>query len=113
MEPRLNNYCERVLDELLKDELQLWELPPALAAIYYLGEACGSRSRDYEIRQLIAERDSYYRAAARGGFRVPIVPVHSKSYAELCRARGQFELAKRVEADMQKLQFNWVEGWTL
>ena len=95
---------DRVLDSLIRDEAQLWELPPPLAALYYLGHANAAASMTADLIQARADRDRYYRAAARGGFAAP-VQVTGRTYAELCLARGQFDLAQRVAADMAAIQF--------
>ena len=91
MEPRITpagvtGYLEYVLDGLIWDKVQLWELPPAVTAIYYYGESCARRN-DPELEQVKSDRDRYYRAAARGGFGVPVIKSQGLTFLELEEAR--------------------------
>ena len=91
MEPRMTpagvtGYLENVLEGLIWNKIQLWELPPAVTAIYFYGESC-ARSDNSEVEQLKADRDRYYRAAARGGFGVPIIKSQGMTFQELEEVR--------------------------
>jgi len=109
MEPRLTPdgltpYLERVLNELLADSLQLWELPAAVASLYYLGESCARRVMEPQLAKALHDRDRYYRAACDGGFSRHVKP-QGRTYWELCLERGERERAARVRADMEALVF--------
>jgi hypothetical protein len=94
-------YLEDVFESLLYGTLELHELPAPVAGIYYLGET----SANEVIRQLTADADRYYRAACRGSFS-PDLQRPGYTFAELCRIRGDFALADRVEADFRGLTFS-------
>lgn len=98
--PGTESYLEQVSEALLSAELDLFELPAAVASLYYLGE---SSLLGY-LRQAEADADRYYQAASRGTFTAPLKPQGS-TYAELCRARGEHAKADQVEADLLKLTF--------
>lgn len=102
---QITQYLEKVTDELIKDEVQLWELPPAVSGLYYLGEWSARGILMPQLIQAEADRDRYYRAACRGGFEVPLKP-QGLTFAQLCRERGEEALALKVEADMSTLTFN-------
>lgn len=97
----LTPYLEYVTDGLLTDTVQLWELPRPVSELYYLGE-CSARR---ELIRAQSDRDRYYRAASRGGFSNP-VKSQGLTFAELCRERGEFALADRVESDMASITFH-------
>jgi hypothetical protein len=82
----VTGYLENVLEGLIWNKIQLWELPPAVTAIYFYGESC-ARSDNSEVEQLKADRDRYYRAAARGGFGVPIIKSQGMTFQELEEVR--------------------------
>lgn len=91
MEPRITpagvtGYLECVLEGLIWDKVQLWELPLSVSAIYYFGESCG-RSSNPELEQAKADSDRYYRVAARGGFGVPVIKSQGRTFLELEEAR--------------------------
>lgn len=94
-------YLEDVFESLLYGTVELHELPAPVAGIYYLGEASVSEL----LEQLKADRDRYYRAACRGTF-APDLQRPGRTFAELCRIRGDFALADRVEADLRGLTFS-------
>jgi hypothetical protein len=102
---QVTEYLENVTDQLINDSVQLWELPPAVACLYYLGEASARRVLIPQLIQAEADRDRYYRAASRGGFQAPI-KRQGLTYADLCRERGQHALADKVEAEMSSIAFN-------
>lgn len=104
MEP-ITQYLEQVTEGLLRDTVQLWQLPSAVSALYYLGEDSARRILEPQLVQAQADRDRYYRAASRGGFEAQIKP-QGLSFAQLCRERGDHITADRVEADMASLSFN-------
>lgn len=103
MEP-LTKYLEEVTDGLLRDTVQLWELPSSVAGIYYLGESSARRILEPQLVQAEADRDRYYLAACRGGFQSQTKP-QGLTFAELCRERGDHLTADKVEADMSSLAF--------
>ena len=94
---------DHALIALMSGETQLWELPPGLAAFYYLGHANATASMTAEVNQATADRDRYYAAAARGGFTATL-KVTGRTYSDLCLARGQIALARRVADDMAALK---------
>jgi hypothetical protein len=95
------NYLEAVADSLLYGQVELYQLPSSVAALYYLGES----SLIGYLKKAQADADRYYRAASRGTFSTPLKP-QGLTFAELCRVRGQEALAERLEADFKKLSFN-------
>lgn len=48
------------LEALTTGEIELWGLPPSVAAFYFLGEAEGRRSRQTEIDHLSAELNRWH-----------------------------------------------------
>ena len=100
----LSPYLEFVTDGLLTDKVQLWELPRTVSELYYLGEASARRSLQPQLLQAQCDRDRYYLAASRGGFTSPLKP-QGLTFAELCRERGEYALANKVDADMASLAF--------
>lgn len=104
MEPLTLTYLDEVTEGLLRDTVQLWEVPSSVAGLYYLGEACARRILEPQLVQAEADRDRYYLAASRGGFQAQTKP-QGLSFAQLCRERGDTLLADKVEADMSSLAF--------
>ena len=100
----LETYLGTVLDQLLNDKVQLWELPQYVTALYYLGESCAWQIAKQELAQAITERNRYYRAACAGGFGTELKP-HGLAYWELCIERGEHERAAQVKADLERLTF--------
>lgn len=101
---QVTQYLESVTDKLLRDEVQLWELPSAVSGLYYLGESSARGVLMPQLIQAEADRDRYYRAACLGGFQAPLKP-QGLTFAQLCRERGNEALALKVEADMSSLTF--------
>lgn len=62
----LGHLLEALAFAVVGGEVQLYDVPPALALWYHLG----SFSRDSELRDIQEECDRLYRIAARGGFSV-------------------------------------------
>ena len=89
-------------DEILQNELQLWELPTGIRSLYYLGEHYGLLHSQARLEELERECDTLFGIAARGGFTRPL-PPQGLTYAELCRARGEYALADRIEVDWREL----------
>lgn len=102
---QVNQYLEDVTDKLLRDEVQLWELPSAVSGLYFLGESSARGVLMPQLLQAESDRDRYYRAACRGGFNAPLKP-QGLTFAQLCRERGNEALAVKVEVDMSTLTFN-------
>jgi hypothetical protein len=105
----LDTYLDGVLDGLLKDAIQLHQIPTSVASLYYLGESFGRQSMLRKISQTTADRDRYYRAACNGGFSSPLKP-HGLNYWQLCEQRGERVRAARVKADMEALSLQIVGG---
>lgn len=95
-------YLDRILDGLLDDSVQLWELPVPVSSLFYLGESCARRDMERELAKALHDRDRYYRAACDGGFSRYLKP-QGRTYWELCLERGERERAARVRADMEAL----------
>lgn len=108
MEPRLtpevDGYLDDVLERLLTNSVQLWELPTSVTSIYYLGESCAYQVMNVQLANVQAERDRYYRAACAGGFTTYLKP-QGLTYWQLCAERGDMERARQVKADMEALTF--------
>jgi hypothetical protein len=107
MEPRLTPegltpYLEHVLDGLLADTVQLWEIPVAVSSLFYLGESCARRDIEHDLAVALHDRDRYYRAACDGGFS-RYLKRPGRTHWELCQERGEHERAARVRADMESL----------
>ena len=94
---------DALADGLIWGTVELWQLPPCVATFCYLGEAYAARNCAEQIRQADADADRYYSIAARGGFGVPIIKPQGKTYWELLEARGKYEEAARVRAEMEAL----------
>lgn len=56
------------------------------------------------LEQAKHDADRFFRALGRATSLKPITK-QGKNYAELCRERGEIELAERVERDMAELKF--------
>lgn len=97
----VKKYLEDSFEGLILGSLELYDLPAEVTAFYYLGEV----STMGLVRQLQADADRYYQAASRGSFSPPLKRP-GRTFAELCRARGDFALADRVEADLNAFTFN-------
>lgn len=102
-------FCEPHRDlvlELQERDLELWELPRPLRGLYFLGEHYGHlrgvESALERVEQLEAECDRLYTQASEGTFRRPQAP-QGLTYPQLCRARGESELADILEADWKRL----------
>lgn len=97
---------DNLADELMADRVRLWQLPRALRELYFLGEHYGYESglsvAYARLEALESECDRLYQLATRGE-RAKLKISHAPSYAELCRIRGQHELADQVEADWELL----------
>lgn len=96
------NPARDLANELLKGTLELWELPPSLAGLYYLGEHNGYKPAQARLDELERECDRLFGFATRGGFSKPLRP-QGLTFVELCRARGDLALADLVEADWKLL----------
>lgn len=97
---------ENLADELMTDRVRLWQLPEALRALYFLGEYYGYESglsvAYTRLEALESECDRLYQLATLGEqakLNIPLAPT----YAELCRIRGDHQLADQVEADWELL----------
>lgn len=97
-----NERVENLLFEVIAGRVSLHEVPSSLLGWYSIGFEDGSRSRDREVNRLNAEADRLYAAAY--GEPLPL-QLSQPSYAELCRRRGQYAEAERVEADIARLRF--------
>lgn len=102
-------FCEPHRDlvlELQERDLELWELPRPLRGLYFLGEHYGHlrgvESALERVEQLEAECDRLYTQASEGTFRRLQAP-QGLTYPQLCRARGESELADILEADWKRL----------
>ena len=95
------SYAHTLFNLLVWGTIELHELPEYLSVFYYLGEQHGRLSREPEIALLESEANHLYQLAFNE--RIPL--KHGANFAELCRRRGDFELAQRVEADMKSLRF--------
>jgi len=95
------SYLEAVTDGLMRAQVELWELPQAVAALYHLGSLEGQTGLidqlKVQLNQAQADADRYYAIACRGTFAPPLKP-QGLTFAELCRERGQHDLAEQVEA---------------
>jgi len=95
-----------LVSELASNVLQLWELPPPLRDLYFLGENYGYQqglNNCYQrIEKLEAECDRLYTHASQGSF-TKATPQLGSTYPELCRIRGEDALADQLEADWKAL----------
>ena len=105
MEQITTRHLDSLYCLLSEDKLSLYELPPAVALFYYLGEAHGEARLRSELRQALADRDRYYSHASRGGFSTPL-KAQGKTFAELSRIRGDNAQAERAENREKSLTFN-------
>ena len=92
--------------ELQERDLELWQLPRPLRGLYFLGEhygyTQGVESVLERVEQLETECDRLYSQASQGTFKRQLAP-QGLTYPQLCRARGEEELADILEADWKRL----------
>lgn len=90
----------------MADRVRIWQLPEALRALYFIGEHYGYETglavAYKRLEALESECDRLHDLATRGKQPKPLI-TSSPSFAELCRIRGQHDLAEQVEADWQLL----------
>lgn len=105
MEQVTERYLEGLYESLSSNKIDLYDVPPAVALFYYLGEAHGEARLRGELEQALADRDRYYSHASRGGFTVPL-KKQGKTFAELSRLRGEHALADKAEQRAESFQFD-------
>jgi hypothetical protein len=80
---------------LLEGRVGLQQLERSLADFYNLGYFDGRASVAEALAAAESAADRYYRRAFEPACRRPVIP--EMSFAQLCRIRGEFARAERVE----------------
>lgn len=90
----------------MTDQVRLWQLPEDLRALYFLGEHYGYEqglSVAYARLEALERECDWLHRLATEGEKAKLKISYSPSFAELCRIRGDHNLAEQVQADWELL----------